>query len=60
MKYLILGYLLTAIAFVGLLFIEPMSAMAFFVTISILIIGPFLFFLGLKSVKNELKINKTK
>jgi ABC-type transport system involved in cytochrome bd biosynthesis fused ATPase/permease subunit len=60
MKYIILGYLLTAIAFISLLFIEPMSALALFITLLILIVGPFLFFLGIKSVKNELRISKNK
>ena len=60
MLYIIFGYLLTAIAFLGLLFIDPMSSLAHIIIISIIIIGPFLFFLGIKSVKNELKRNKNK
>jgi len=53
MKMIILGYLLTIIAFISLLFIDPMSAMTLFIIVTILIIGPVLFILGVKNAFNE-------
>ena len=53
MKMIILGYLLTIIAFISLLFIDPMSAMTLFIVIAVLIIGPVLFILGVKNAFNE-------
>lgn len=57
MIYIILGYLFTAIAFLGLLFINPMSAFALFIVITVLIIGPILFIIGVKKSLKEQKNN---
>jgi len=55
MLYIIFGYLLTAIAFLGLLFIDPMSVMTLLIIITVMIVGPVLFIIGVRKGLREQK-----